>query len=519
MRSASFNHFTFCLRRSGEVMGKRSMHFRVLTLICLTATILASGIADGGEIDLTPRHRRDQLVRVSSVYEVAGSLTVAGSDKPTKAPLIVSSTSKYEERMLTSEFPSSTGKNRDRPRRRSVRYYSPFQAKLVINGEEIRPELRAERSLIAVSLDNSGLTMHSPSGPLTREELDLVQWPGDSLASDALLPRQAVSVGDKWEVDETLLGALLNISSVGQSAVTAELMEANGDFARIEAAGVVHGTVDGTATTIDIKSRCYFDLRNRIVQSVQLVLNEKRKIGEVTPGVEAVSKIKVKFTPINRSADLSDRALVSIDLEANTDSIRLDFTPVSSDYRLQHDRDWHVTRDDRKAAILRQIENGDVLCQCNISSLPQIGKGKQVTLNIFRDDVQKTLGKNFGQFVNVGEFVDERGRLVYHVEAVGKVADVPIRWRYYLAAKTDGRRVALVFTMDEEMVERFGAADRRLLAGLELLATATKAPTPSSPEAQALRDVPKPADTDQNIGSRRDAPRRVGRGDDRARQR
>lgn len=283
------------------------MHFRILTPICLTATILATGIADGGEIDLTPRHRRGQLVRVSSVYEVAGSLTVTGPDKPTKAPLIVSSTSKYEERMLTSEFPGSTGKNRDRPRRRSVRYYSPLKAKLVINGEEIRPELRAERSLIAVSLDNGGLTMHSPSGPLTREELDLVQWPGDSLASDALLPRQPVSVGDKWEVDETLLGALLNISSVGQIAVTAELMEANGDFARIEAVGVVHGTVDGTATTIDIKSRCYFDLRNRIVQSVQLVLNEKRKIGEVTPGVEAVSKIKVKFTPINRSTDLSDR--------------------------------------------------------------------------------------------------------------------------------------------------------------------------------------------------------------------
>jgi hypothetical protein len=381
--------------------------------------------------------------------------------------------------------------------RRCARYYEQQDVKLLINGKEVIPQLRNNRRLIGASFFEGRLTIFSPQGPLTREELDLVQWPGDSLVADALLPEASVEVGGTWQVDEAKLGALLNIDTVGQSDVSAELIETNRDYAQIDAKGVVHGMVDGATTTIEIKSRCYFDLRRRRVHSLQLVAKEKRSAGEVSPGVKAVAKVRLQFAPLSRSDSLSDSLSDSVVAKMgavpNADTIQLSFLPTNRVYRLLHDRDWHVTSDAKSAVVLRKMQDNDVLGQCNISALPVIEKGKQVTLESFRDDVRSTLGKDFGRFIKAGEFVDQRGRLVYHVAAEGKVTDVPIHWRYYLVGEPDGRRAALVFTLEQSMAARFGQADRQILSGFDFLASGTTAkPQPPSADQVRERAIEKP---------------------------
>jgi hypothetical protein len=495
----------------------------VTVFLCVTGVPAADGVTT---VDLSPRRRPGQISRVTTAYEVAGSLTLADQDKPTQVPLAVSATATYDQRLLGVEPAEDVdGNSSPGALRRSVRYYEQQDVKLLINGKEVLPQLRNNRRLIGASFSEGRLTIFSPQGPLTREELDLVQWPGDSLVADALLPASSVAVGGSWQVDEAMLGALLNIDTVGQSDVSAELIETNRDYAQIDAEGVVHGTVDGTTTTIEIKSRCYFDLHRRSVHSLQLVTKEKRSAGEVSPGVEAVAKVRLQFVPLSRSDSLSDSVVAKMGAVPGADAIQLSFLPTNRVYHLLHDRYWHVTSDAKSAVVLRRMQDGDVLGQCNISALPVIEKGKQVTLESFRDDVRSTLGKNFGRFVKAGEFVDQRGRLVYHVEAEGKVTDVPIHWRYYLVGEPDGRRAALVFTLEQSMAVRFGQADRQILSGFDFLASDTAA-KPQPPSADQVREraieklLPRPPQPplaptaglpdDQEVA----VPQRVGRGDE-----
>ncbi|MCA9248579.1 MAG: hypothetical protein KDA42_15745, partial [Planctomycetales bacterium] len=75
----------------------------------------------------------------------------------------------------------------------------------------------------------------------------------------------------------------------------------------------------------------------------------------------------------------------------------------------------------------------------------------------------------FQQIVSAAEYSDDAGQLVYRVVARGEVEKLPIEWRYYLIASPNGRRTALAFTVEGELAERLGNADRELVATVVLL--------------------------------------------------
>ncbi|NIP86622.1 MAG: hypothetical protein GTO03_14080 [Planctomycetales bacterium] len=472
-------------------------------MACLTA-IRPAGAETA--VDLTPRRPAGQVLQVTAAYQVAGTLSLPGPDQPTRVPLAVTATATYDQRRLAVDSPRADGRDAARHARwQSARYYRQQDAKLVINGQEITPSLRETRRLIGASYSQGRLTIFSPQGPLTREELDLVEWPGDGLVADALLPKDRVTVGDRWELDPAWLAALVNIDAVGDSDVSAELTQLQRDYARIDAQGLIRGTVDGATTTIELKARCDFDLQHHRLHSLQLVLHEKRSPGEVTPGIEAVAKVRVQFRPLSRSEHLTDMVVAAMPAPPDSATLQLSFQPDHGEYRLQHDRGWHVTSDGRSTAILRRIEDGDLVGQCNISTLPLILKGKQITLESFRDDVRSTLGEHFGQFLQAGQYVDPQGHLVYHVAAVGQVTEVPVQWRYYLLGDTDGRRAAVIFTLDDSAAARFGQADRQMLAGFDFLtdptgdsgqpAAASRPGGPAPPAGNAATQPPQPKTT------------------------
>ena len=49
----------------------------------------------------------------------------------------------------------------------------------------------------------------------------------------------------------------------------------------------------------------------------------------------------------------------------------------------------------------------------------------------------------------------------------GEVQELPIQWIYYHVATND-QALSLVFTLDTQMAERFGAADRELVETVKL---------------------------------------------------
>jgi hypothetical protein len=61
------------------------------------------------------------------------------------------------------------------------------------------------------------------------------------------------------------------------------------------------------------------------------------------------------------------------------------------------------------------------------------------------------------------------------------VDDVPVEWHYYLVAPESGPRVSAAFTIDGQMGDRLGNADRVLVNAIELVPVANKvANTPAT---------------------------------------
>ena len=139
-------------------------------------------------------------------------------------------------------------------------------------------------------------------------------------------------------------------------------------------------------------------------------------------------------------------------------------------------------------AILRMVEDGDVLAQCSISRLTARPVDKPFGLVEFQRDIQLALDKHFGQFIETQQYETESGQKVIRVTASGIVSEVPIHWIYFHLTDNHGERLSLAFTLDAKLVERFGGADRTLVNSLEI----RPAPAPRAASASGSGSAASP---------------------------
>ena len=145
----------------------------------------------------------------------------------------------------------------------------------------------------------------------------------------------------------------------------------------------------------------------------------------------------------------------------------------SSDWhtRCFHDRSWHLFRRDKSVAVLRLVEHGSFVAQCNMSPIPAAAAGPAVSLERFVSDIQRTLGKNVASIESTERIKTGDNRSIFRVVAAGKSRDIPVRWIYFLIAAPDGRQMTMVFTVEATLVGKLGDRDIRLAGALEFLPT------------------------------------------------
>lgn len=344
-----------------------------------------------------------------------------------------------------------------------------------------KPALPNERRLIGVTCGPTGTLLYSPAGTLTREHLDLIDLPANSLLIDGLLPTAPVAKGDTWQHSEKLLASLLGVDAVSKNEVASVLKEV--DVARtatIEINGPVEAAIEGVATKIEVKGRYIYDFAAGRITSVTLLIKEDRSIGHVATGLDVVARLQLTILPITESQSLTADVLEKVTLDADPANHPLSYRSAAGEYQLLLDRRWHAVNDEPKLLTLRFVDRGDLIAQCNVAPLDRAAVGEHVTLVRFQGDIQKALGDKFGQFVKASEGTDDRGRVRYRVIVSGKVADLPIQWNYHLIADDQGRQVAFAFTLEEGLVERFADTDKSLVDALEFLEQSTaQQPTPA----------------------------------------
>jgi hypothetical protein len=323
--------------------------------------------------------------------------------------------------------------------------------------------------LIASNREDAVFTF-SPAGPLTRAELELVQAPGDPLTFAGLLPDGPVKVGESWPIGHAAARALSDYDALAGNRLNATLTALDPGFAHVKLAGEIRGAARGGEGTIQCGGSFTFDRKLGVITELTLKRAEVRKPGPVEAGLDLKSTLTVNRQPAEPPPELNLDAAAVAALPRETDARQtlLLFSPPDGRYTLLHDRDWHIFWDDTRLAVLKRLDHGEVVAQCNVAVGPSAGKGRHQDPAQFRDDVRRALGTRFGQLIGAGEVEGaSAGGYRYKVSVQGREEDLDIVWHYYLVASPDGEQLLVTFTLGEPQAKAFGDQDARLIGSLE----------------------------------------------------
>ncbi len=402
------------------------------------------------------------LERVTAKLEVGGHLKVA-SDKDQKTnaiPMSVVGQFGYDEQRLDD------GATDDH--RVAARYYDDVQATIKIADRIVKPDLRDSRRLVAAVLGKDGTYLSSPGGPLTREELELIDIPGNTLVIGDLLPQAEVERGHRWKPTDDTLARLLGLDAVGHTEVECVLAEVQDGAAEITLEGTLGGAINGVASEIELKGKLLFDVAHGTPKSLLLAIKEQRGIGYVGPGLDVVAKLKLTMTPLTESKRLAPETIQTAKLPGTDQAPPLEYVSAAKGYRFLYDRRWHITREEPDLVVMRMVDRGDLVAQCNVAPSTKAIE-KPVELVQFQNDVQTALGKLFGKFERASERGTDSGLRILESIASGTAQDLPIQWRYYLVHDRQGRGLSLIFTLEAPLVEQFHDRDTPIVESVEFL--------------------------------------------------
>jgi hypothetical protein len=472
--------FAFAAAIFRRPRGIRPVRLRLipaLALLYVTVVLSAPALAASDVVDFRPAAQMGSYRQAKVVVEVEGKLKLNADGQEVKhLPLKVQGELNYVERVLSQSKQWSEA--------RLVRSYQSAQAKIRLHESDLTNELRPERRIIAVESNAKDSVLFSPQGPLTREELDLIAAPGSGLALEALLPPRATKVGSQWQLGEATASRLLGLEAVSQQDVVCTLDSVKDNIAIISFAGKVSGAVGGVSSDSELKGKLNFDLKQRAVTWLTLACKENRAIGHAQPGFEVVTTLRMVVAPSQPAAALSDKALAGLPLKAAGGQTLIELDSEAAGFQLRHDRRWSVMLERNDLAVLRLVDRGDLIAQCNITPRSPLAKDEQLSMEGFQDDVKRVLGKNFEEMVEATEESGDNGLHVLRVVVAGKVGELPIQWTYYHLSDDKGHRASLVFTLESSLLDRFAHIDRELIGNFRFLPD--KQPTPAS-DAKAAR--------------------------------
>jgi hypothetical protein len=417
---------------------------------------------------------KQSLLRVVANIELTGNLhiprnAIATKDKPRALAIEAKSMIDYEERL-----PSGDSMIVDR-------YYHQATSDAMVLGNKRKLALRDEVRRIAVEPTESRLRLTAFEDHLRHDELDLLELPINGLALEQILTDTEVKAGTTWRPEPTALAMLFDLDAVHSSTIQVEVVSVESSAVKMQIHGQVEAAVDAVPTSIELAAKATFDPSKGIMTWFAAAISEKREIGRGEPGFQLSARIRLQRESLQEPIGLTTPT-------PSVPSPRLiEIHSEDSQYVMLCDPRWRVMGDAGGWTMLRLVERDEVLAQCEITKLAPRPADKPITIEGLKEDVQRSLGEAFQEFI-VAETIPNTAPLqVFRLVAAGSVQGIAVQWIYLHTAHDDGRRHSIVYTLDAKNAEMVVAAESQMTASLRLLDT----PLPSIPPAVAA----KPATT------------------------
>ncbi len=455
-------------------------------IVCRTpfASLAAGTKASNAESSMS------KVTRVKSVLEIKGNVRLKnyrgkpGEDQRS-ASIEAKSTLEYEEEYRIGL--ETQGANQDA----AYQVYSLAELDNLIEKHPTKLTLREScHELIRTRVSGEMATV-CIDHPLMASEQDLVEIPIATMYLEQLLPTQAIKLGDSWELDSEVAAKLLNLDDVISGTIRVTLLEADEKVGQLALKGKLQGEVRSIETKIALEGKAKIDRREGLISWVAITFDEDRAVSESEPGFKIHARLRVlrERIPAISTGNSLPQMVARLD-DAKTAEL-VQFDSKLGAYTFVANRDWTTYSDSGVDATLRWVQKNRVVAQCTITNMTDMEPGRQLSTEGYQNDIQKALGKRFGQFLEADERLSQTGLRMMRIVTIGQVESVPVQWIHILLSNDAGRHLALAYSMNATSVDAFGTNDLQMAGSFEFtLKQLPVAPDESKPEEkQAASDT------------------------------
>ena len=351
----------------------------------------------------------------------------------------------------------------------SVRYYDVARAEIQVGDQSAKPSLDLNRRQIVCDVQNNKASLFSSIGPLKDDQMLLIEdLPANSLLVDQLLPDKPVQIDDTWTLPDGVLGPLLSLDAIESQDLEAVLKSVKDDIALVEINGKVEAAYLGAASAMNVRLMYQFDLLQRRIVWLGLVITESRSLGNVGPAVDLIAKLTLKISPDIEPVQLKkDRVIIIPDDVEKYLTLVYD-SPGKGPWRFLHGRNWYVIYDEPGSTKMRLMVSGELIAQCDIVQMDKADAKSPTKLVDFQRDLKDELKDSFGKFLSATEGQSKKSYRELRVVISNEAQEIPLIWIYYLLTKNDGAQVILAFVVRRDMLDAFHDADHAIVDTFEI---------------------------------------------------
>ncbi len=433
------------------------MWFRSLMLVVLlssTGTLLAQKVMLG------------ETVKPGDCFQYELGLTLSGKMKLDREgkqqDLTVRGQAKhtFTDRIENTNSSGAAGK--------VYRVYEVAKSAHTVGGDGSKRELTKEHRLIGVVRNDRSTVHFSPTGPLTREELELVAQHFDSLAVTSLLPGKELSVNDTWTVSSEAVQQACLFDGLIKHDVKGTLTGVKDGVATWTLAGSAEGLDTGATARVTITATGTFDVTSARLTSLEWEQADDRDLGPASPAMEVQAKITLKRTALGKEpAELNADARTKLPGDKIPEALlRLQLDDANNDYVLNYSRDWTVIGRASTHTVLRLLQTGDFVGQATVTNWSRAGKGEHNKAADFVAAINKTPGWEALEVISDGEQKAAPGTWRHCYSVKGKRDGATVVQTFYFIAGPNGQQLLVTFLSAPDKTAELAKREQEFIDGL-----------------------------------------------------
>jgi hypothetical protein len=430
-------------------------------VIGICVGLAASSGATAQTFHLAETSREGDCFRLKSETTVTGTLKVGRDGKQVPVKIAAKNEHALLERVLVVEKGLT---------RKTVRHYATAVSRASIDNEKMERTLAADRRLIIAQRASDSLFCYSPTGPLSRSELEVVSEHFETLHLPGMLPGRDVRVGDTWKLDPGVAQSVCLFDGLISHELVGKLKEVSGNTAIVVIEGTAKGIENGALASLNVSASMTYDLSAKRIVGVEWKQKDSRDQGPVSPAAEIDSTTTLKRELLDREPEELNSSVVAA-IPAGYDPPAAVQQLLHRDprgrYRLLHGRDWHVVGQTDFHLILRLLDRGDFVAQATVTYWKNAGAGKHMSPEEFERLTAEPANWKVEQILDRSEIPTDKDRWIYRIAARGELDGTKVVQNFFVVANANGEQMIVTITMKPNAPDRLGTRDLVLVQAID----------------------------------------------------